>query len=110
MAGRIIDVDPITGIITKAHYDEMDDTVSIETIQDTSANLEYSRNLQKDEDYWKHGVKQSMAHAAHIPAAVIQKWMNEFGVNVFDPNHMNKVRSLLNSPEYAYLRTTSKRI
>lgn len=48
--------------------------------------------------------------AASIPMAIIEKWRNELGVDVFNPDHIGAVRRLLNSSEYLYLRTAPGRL
>lgn len=40
-----------------------------------------------------------------IPAVIILKWLNEDGINVFDPNHQDAVLRKLRDPEWRYLRT-----
>lgn len=53
---------------------------------------------------------RELRRAASIPLAIVEKWKNELGVDVFDPNDMPKVRQLLNSSEYLYLRTAPGRL
>ena len=45
-----------------------------------------------------------MAHVASIPASVQVKWLVEKGVDVLDPGHRQKVASLLDDPEWKYLK------
>lgn len=53
---------------------------------------------------------REMRRAASIPMAIIEKWRNEHGVDVFNPDHIGAVRKLLNSSEYLYLRTAPGRL
>ena len=53
---------------------------------------------------------RDLRRAASIPLAIIEKWRNEHGVDVFNPDHMPAVRRLLNSNEYLYLRTAPGRL
>lgn len=55
----------------------------------------------------KRGV--SMRLVADIPNVVVEQWL-KLGVNVFDKNDNKKVQQLLNSNEYAYLRTSPGKI
>jgi len=55
-------------------------------------------------------MKDSFLHAAHIPMIIIEKWLKEEGIDVFNPEHFQKVRAKLNSSEYQYLRTSTGRI
>jgi hypothetical protein len=47
---------------------------------------------------------------AEIPLIIAEKWKNELGVDVFDKNHADAVRRLLNDPEWLYLRTAPGRV
>ena len=108
MAKRIVDYDPLLGITTYFEYDHASDTSIIGTEQDVSLLLDENKRLQNDDSVWKTGVKKGWAMYARYPAVIIQKWLNEYGVNVFDENHSKKVFELTNRPEYRYLKTTTK--
>jgi hypothetical protein len=51
--------------------------------------------------------ERDMKHVARIPLVVAEDWMNKFGVDVLNPDHRDKVRALLNDPDYRWLRTGS---
>jgi hypothetical protein len=53
---------------------------------------------------------RELRRAASVPMAIIEKWKNELGVDVFNPDHKEAVRRLLNSSEYLYLRTAPGRL
>jgi hypothetical protein len=53
---------------------------------------------------------REMRRAASIPLAVVEKWKNELGVDVMNRDHWPKVRQLLNSSEYLFLRTAPGRL
>jgi hypothetical protein len=53
---------------------------------------------------------RELRRAASIPMAIVEKWKNELGVDVFNPDHREAVRRLLNSSEYMYLRTAPGRL
>lgn len=108
MAKRIVDYDPVFGVTTYFDYDAASDTTIVGTEQDVSILLDENKRLQNDDGVWKQGVKNSWAMYARYPAVIIQKWLNEYGVNVFDENHSKKVFELTNRPEYRYLKTTTK--
>lgn len=99
MSERLLDFDPITGL--KEWFSTDSDGQSfIRYEQDTSAVLDYNKEQQnegfdKRADYW---------HAAKIPAIIIMEWMTKHGVNLYDPNHKDGVKRLLNSDEYRHLR------
>jgi hypothetical protein len=71
---------------------------------DVSANVDYSRGLQKEPDHWKEGVKKDMVHYAHIPPSILLKWHFE-GVNINNPRALiNRV----NQREWSYLKCVDK--
>ena len=107
---RVIDYDPVNRVTTYFDYDHATDTTYVGSMQDVSVLLERNRILQNDPDYWKQGVKDSWAHFASYPAIIIEKWINEYGVNVFNKDHQKKVIELTNRPEYRYLKTTTKTV
>jgi hypothetical protein len=98
--------DPLTGITRWMQYDPMTDTLTEKAEADTTQNLEHSNSLRNDEDYWKKGVKNEMAHYAHIPNILLEKWANE-GVDI---NDNQALFDMVNKPEYAYLKTTTKHV
>lgn len=108
MAKRIVNYDPMTGVTTYFDYDHASDTTIISSEQDVSFLLDQNKKLQNDEDYTKAGMKAEWWHYASYPAIIIEKWMNEYGVNVFNKDHQKKVFELTNRPEYRYLKTTTK--
>lgn len=105
---RVLDYDPQTGITTYFDFDHASNTTIVGREQDVSLILEANKTLQNNEDYSKKGIKDGWWHYASYPAVVIEKWLNEFGVDVFNRDHQKKVLELTNRPEYRYLKTTTK--
>ena len=70
---------------------------------DVEPILEHNKALYSMNDGYSPG--REWRRAASIPLAIVEKWKNELGVDVFDPNHKAAVRRLLNSSEWQYLRT-----
>lgn len=105
---RIIDYDPLSGITTTFDYDPVTDMTIIGREQDVEHILKISKALQNDDAYTRQGFKDDWWHYAIIPNIVIEKWINELGVNAFDKNDRKRVYQLLNDPMYRYLKTTSK--
>ena len=89
-------VDPMTGDLT-VHRGE-----------DVEPALEHNKALYSLND--GYSPSREMRRAASIPMAVVEKWKNELGVDVFNPDHRPAVRRLLNSSEYLYLRTAPGRL
>ncbi len=108
MAKRVLDYDPMTGVTTYFDYDHATDTTLLGSEQDVSLLLDANKALQNDEEYTKQGIKQGWWQYASYPAIIIEKWLNEYGVNVFNKDHGKKVFELTNRPEYRYLKTTTK--
>jgi hypothetical protein len=100
---QFLDKDPFTGIERWMTYDPETRELTETANADVEPNLEFSKSLARDDDYWKQGVKKEMAHYAHIPNILIEKWANE-GVDVNDNRELFR---MVNKPEYAYLRTTA---
>ena len=107
---RIIDHDPFTGITTFMEYHADTDLTVVGRMQDVEAILERNKALQNDTDYSRKGIKDSWWHEARIPNIVAEKWKAEYGVDVFNKDDLKKVKQLLNSPEWKYLKTTAGRI
>ena len=101
---RFLGKDQFTGISRFGHHDTLTGQWTEKAEADTTADIDFSRNLANDDDYWKKGVKDEMAHYAHIPNILLEKWHNE-GVDINDNQALFK---MVNKPEYAYLRTTTK--
>lgn len=107
---RLFDHDPLTGVTEVFHYDELTKDVHIETLQDVSPMLDQNKALQNDDGYSKNGIKNDMWHFASIPIVVQLKWLNKYGP-ANDPMKKGNERllfSLLNDPEWRYLKTTNK--
>ena len=108
MSKKILDYDPFSGITTTFDYIPETDTTVLYREQDVSGMLDANKILQNDDEFTKKGIKESWWHYFHIPNIVIEKWLNEFGVDVYNKDHQKAVFKLLNQPEYRYLKTTTK--
>lgn len=74
--------------------------------QDVAPYLEANKRRRND---FQAKRNSSMRLVADIPNVVVEQWLR-MGVNVFDKNDNKKVQRLLNSNEYAYLRTSPGKI
>ena len=56
--------------------------------------------------------KEMLHHVAEIPNAIIVKMQREHNLDVFstDPNEQKRLRRLLESPDYRYLKTTVSKL
>lgn len=109
MAKRIVEHDPLTGITTSMDYHhETDTTVIYREQEDVGIILDANKALQNDEQTTRDGIRNSWWHYGQIPLIVAEKWLNEFGVDIFNKDHWKKVMWLLNQPENKWLKTTTK--
>jgi hypothetical protein len=53
-------------------------------------------------------MRDELRLSARIPLTVYYEWKNKFGVDVFNPDHKEGVKRLLNSADYRYLKTTKR--
>jgi hypothetical protein len=105
MITRSLGIDPISGLETIHHYDELTDFTHIEYKQDIQPIIDMNKalhNTSKQHD----GVKDAWVHAAIIPQIVQIQWMKDHGIkDVYSEEYWPKVKRLLNSPDYRYLKT-----
>ena len=98
---RLLDYDPLSGAKQWFSYDdENGGTMRIRYEEDITAVVEANKEAQKTgfdkrNDVW---------HAANIPNTIIMKWKLEHGVELWNPDHKDGVKRLLNSDDYRYLR------
>jgi len=102
-----IDYDPFTGLTTTFEYDHASDQTYIGYHQDASAILEANRLDRLDEEAHRRGAKEEWARYARVPVIVQMEWLTKYGVNFANPDHKKGWMKLLNSPDYAYCKTTS---
>ena len=116
---RLLDHDPLTGRQTWYHSDGEDGKAFyIEEIQDVSPIIEMNKAIQNHHNggamgmnqIFKDGAKKGWAHVARIPDLIIHKWKVDYGIDVFNKNHIKAVRKLLNDPEWRYLRVGTGRL
>ena len=72
--------------------------------QDLTKLLDQNKRLQQED----HSIKDEFRLSARIPVGIYYEWKNKFGVDLYNKNHKDAVRKLLNSPDYRYLKTTSR--
>tara|TARA_R100001530_G_scaffold534_1_gene842 strand:- start:887 stop:1186 length:300 start_codon:yes stop_codon:yes gene_type:complete len=88
------------------HYDNPSGEFAIEHIEDIQPLIDSNKRLQQED----HLMKDEFRLSARIPTTVVYEWRRKFGVDIFNPNHKEAVKKLLNSPDYRYLKTTNRRI
>ena len=87
------------------HFHSADGTGAIQhKSEDLTKLLDQNKGLQQED----HHIKDELRLSARIPVTIYYEWKNKFGVDLYDKNHAPAVRKLLNSPDYRYLKTTSR--
>ena len=98
---RLFDYDPTTGVKTWFSSDEENGGQwHFRREQDVAPILD--RNKAAQAESWDK--RSEMWHAAHIPTLVMYEWATKHGVEMWNPNHKDGVKRLLNHPDYRYLR------
>lgn len=102
MSLRLFDHDHETGITE--WFEDTPDGFRIHYHQDAEPIVELNKAKQsagrayyaQDNEMWK---------VASIPIVVQYQWMTQHGVDLMNRDHWPKVRQLLNSNEWRYLKT-----
>lgn len=100
MSKRLLDFDPVTGLLTYHNYDAQTDTTTISYEQDAEPILDRNKAAQNEAS----GPMGDFVHAASIPASIVLKWRIEKGVDIYNKDHLPAVKRLLNDPEWRYLK------
>ena len=93
---------------TRFVTDAMTGDLTVHRGEDVEPILEANKALFNSGD--GYSPSREWRRAASIPLAIVEKWKNELGVDVFNPDHKDGVKRLLNSNEYAFLRTAPGRL
>lgn len=106
---RLLDIDPWTGTKEYVSYDEQTDSLTIRRVQDVQPILDRNKALANDMSHWKNQSKNDelgidMRLVAAIPVIVQEKWLREFGVDVYNKHQWPEVRRLLNSSDWKWLK------
>lgn len=100
MAERLLDFDPLSGLKTFHDFDETTETTIIRYEQDVEPVLDANKSDLNHADR-RLG---EMAHVARVPIGIQLEWFTKYGVRMWDQNHKGRVRRLLDSNEYKYLK------
>jgi hypothetical protein len=104
MTKRVLEVDPLTKIVTWFEYNDATDETTISyTGGDALEKAEVSQRLQNDDAYTRKGLKNEFVHYAHISDAQLLRWHCE-GIDIKDTKQLF---AMVNKPEYQKLKTTS---
>ena len=93
------------GLFINTYFCEDTQRIFHEYVQDVAPVVDFNLDMQKDNTSFK-AMGDSFSFA-NIPAALIQKWINEEGFNFYKAP-MEDVLKKLNSSDYKNLRTIDK--
>ncbi len=105
---RLIDRNPVTGETVWYEFNHADESATITHEQDVQLLLDRNRASAADDDKTKRGIKNDWWKYASVPNVVQVEWRQKYGVDMFNRDHQKAVFKLLNSPDYAFLKTTTK--
>lgn len=84
----------------KFHYDESNDRLTIERIQDVEPIIEANKDAYNwAPTHWKNDFNK----VASIPLVVIEKYKNETGIDLLKDK--DELRKFLNDPNNKFMRT-----
>ena len=86
------------------HYHNPTGEFAIEHIENIQPLIDSNKKLQNED----HSIRDEFRLSARIPMTVYYEWKRKFGVDLYNKNHSQAVKKLLNSPDYRYLKTTSR--
>ena len=109
MSKRLLDHDPYTGITQWFHWDDVNQTTYIESVQDTTSILDLNNKLYNNDDYKRHGYKEGWVHVGQIPMVLIEEFKNK-GIDLMAQENWTLVKKLMNDSDYSKLRTSSGRV
>tara|TARA_R100000988_G_C3968182_1_gene150025 strand:+ start:280 stop:597 length:318 start_codon:yes stop_codon:yes gene_type:complete len=96
-----------SAIKRKTTYDHSEDKIVQHSVQDVQPLLELNKK-EYNKDYIHGGVETKetgMRKVASIPLIIVEKWKRDHGIDMMNKDHWPKIKQLLNSNEYKFLRT-----
>ena len=108
MTKRLLDYDPLNGVSCYFEYEPSSDRMVLTHEQDVGKIIDSNKQSANDQEKTKRGIKNDWWKYASVPVVVQMEWLNKYGVDMNNKDHMPRVFKLLNSPDYKYLKTTDK--
>lgn len=87
---------------------EDENGTSFQAVGATDPIIERNKAMRNHND--GYSPTRELRRVAHIPEIIIQKWKNEEGLDVFNPDHADRLAKKLNDSDWAYLRTADGHI
>lgn len=99
----------MSDVITKYHYDHLEDRLIVQTVQDVEPIIEANkRQYEVDNKRFKH---ETFNHVARIPEALALKWCNDKGIKYSEfLSNPAVIRLFVNDPDNKFCRTKPGRV
>lgn len=102
---RLIDYNPDSGIWTWHELDRAEKkTVISYTYDDVDGILDNNKMNYNHVNGWN--ADRSLHKVATIPLSIINKWLIEEGLDIYNGEHADRLKKKLNDPEWRFLRTS----
>lgn len=108
MSKELLSYDPLLDIKTFHIYDPQTDESVFSYEGGYEEVLDKNKRMANDNELTKRGIKDEFWLYASIPAIVQMKLLTEKGIDVWNPQHRDRLSKILEDPEYRYLKTTNK--
>lgn len=82
---------------------EDDGTIVTAASHDTTPIIERNKAMRNHNDGYTPS--RELRRVASIPNIIIAQWLHEEGLDVYNPDHADRLAKKLNDPDWAYLRT-----
>ena len=92
------------GIAETLHFDDSENTFTINRTDDIEPVINANKRAQVDGDGFSPS--REMRHVARIPVVVYQEWCRREGVDVLKVEHRGLLKRLLNDPDNHFLRVS----
>ena len=93
---------PESGVRT--YVEEQDGNILLHTEHDAEPVLALNKK-KRDLGRAFYAADPDVHKLASIPVGVAMQWLTRYGVEAWNPEHMDRVRRLLNDSEWRYLKT-----
>ena len=102
----LLDVDPLSGAVETAEYDEGEDVLVVHRSADVQPVIDRNKELANHGTWHDRAPSEGpdMRLAASIPIEVAYLWLQRYGVRAWLKADWPAVRRLLNDGEWRYLR------
>jgi hypothetical protein len=98
-------VSRMDGVTTTLHFDDSENTFSLNRVQDVEPILDLNKAAQANEDGMS--ASRELRHIARIPTVVYAEWCRQYGCDVLKDKAL--LRRLLNDPDNRWLRVDGGR-